>query len=80
MGHIFFWKGKNLIEHESSFKKKMLSDIYSLKHNSGSFLLGHSSQIARLSMTNSNEYFFSVGEYDRTMLEWKSNLFSFRLQ
>jgi len=49
----------------------ILLDREQLESNCGGFLKGHSSTISRLVMTKSQDFFYSLGLNDNTMIEWK---------
>ena len=47
-------------------------DREQLDMNCGGFLRGHSSQISRLAMTKKQDYFYSLGLNDNTLIEWRA--------
>ncbi|KAL4497254.1 hypothetical protein ABPG72_011189 [Tetrahymena utriculariae] len=46
-------------------------DKYQLEQNCGGFLRGHSSRVSRLCMAKTQDFFFSLGSTDNTLIEWK---------
>jgi hypothetical protein len=46
-------------------------DREQLENNCGGFLRGHGSNVSRILMTKSQDMFYSVGENDCTLIEWK---------
>ena len=71
-GYVFFWKGKTILGYLFELK---FPDREQLESNCGGFLKGHSSTISRLVMTKSQDFFYSLGLNDNTMIEWRSIFF-----
>lgn len=46
-------------------------DREQLEQNCGGFLRGHASNVSRMQMTKSQDVFYTVGQSDGTLIEWK---------